>query len=52
MKIEGLKDWEATGDSSDVIKLMKMTKILSHKATDQKYHTLSLYTAIKIVYRL
>ena len=43
MHIEGLPEWGATYDISYVIKLLKIIKSLSHQATDQKYHPLSLY---------
>ena len=50
MKLKGLPDWEATYDISDEIKLLKMINSLSHQATYHKYHPLSLYTEIKIIY--
>ena len=40
------------GDSSDIIKLIKMVKSLTHQTTDWKYHPLSLYLAKKSVYVL
>ena len=45
MQLEGIPDWGATDDISDVIKLL-------HQAIDQKYYPLSLYSATKSVYCL
>ena len=44
--------WEAVDDSSDVIRILKMVKRLSHNTTNQKYYPLSLYMANNSVYRL
>ena len=45
MQLEGIPDWGATDDISDVTKLL-------HQAIDQKYYPLSLYSATKSVYCL
>ena len=50
--LEGLPTWEAMGDRSDVIKLLKMVKSISHQIMSQMYHPLSLYFAKRGVYRL
>ena len=52
MKLEGLPDWGGTDDISDTIKILKMIRSLTHQATYQKFHTLSLYSAIKSLYWL
>ena len=50
MQLEGFSTWEAVGDSSEIIKLLKMVKSLTHQTTDWKYHPLSLYLAKKSLY--
>ena len=52
MQLEVLLTWEAVDDRSNVIKLLKMLKILSHQTTDQKYHPLSLCMSKRSVCRL
>ena len=42
MQLEGLQDWEATNDTSNVIKLLKTIRSLTNQDTYQKYHLLSL----------
>ena len=49
MQLEGLPNWDAVDDGSDVIKLLKTVKSLSHQTTNQKYHPLFLYMAKKSV---
>ena len=52
MQLKGIPDWEATDDSSDAIKILKIIRSLLHQEIDQKYHSLSLYTEIKSAYWL
>ena len=44
MNLEGLPEWEATYDTSDGIKLLKIIQSLAHQETDQQYYPLYLYS--------
>ena len=44
MNLEGLPEWEATYDTSDGIKLLKIIQSIAHQETDQQYYPLYLYS--------
>ena len=50
MQLEVLTNWEAMESGSEVIKILKMVKSMSHHTTDQKYPSLFLYMDNKSVY--